>query len=72
LASPAQRRAALGVAGGSKPLELGGASAESKLSFAEHLEALRAKGMRTAQAVAEAKKADPAGWANWQLSQPRG
>jgi signal peptide peptidase SppA len=72
LASPAQRRAALGVAGGSKPLELGGASAESKLSFAEHLEALRAKGMRTAQAVAEAKKADPAGWSQWQAGQPRG
>lgn len=72
LASPAQRRAALGVAGGSKPLDLGGASAESKLSFTEHLDALRAKGMRTAQAVAEAKKADPAGWANWQAGQPRG
>jgi hypothetical protein len=69
LASPAQRRAALGVAGGSKPLELGGASASAKLGFAEQVEAFKAGGLRTAQAVAKAKELDPAGWANWQAGQ---
>ena len=72
LASPAQRRAALGVAGGSKPLDLGGASASAKLGFAEQVEAFKASGLRNAQAVAKAKELDPAGWANWQAGQPRG